>query len=300
MISAKILADSINPQGNRITTWMLKYNRTIHAEFMTHRDFSRNASSSRAIPLQTTIREVNLHPALPSRWGSRQKGMASGPDLDGPALEAVKMADFNAREECLFQANIADSAGVHKSITNRWLEPWSHITVIATATDHHNFFALRAHPAAQPEFQVLAYRMLEAYIQSTPEIKYGGEWHIPFVDDLPRGTPVEIALKIATARCCWVSYNKPDKIIGQDATMDDAITRHDESAKQGHWSPFEHCAKVMKPGQLYSASNFDTEECPSYWLQYRKTFAAERRTSEDTDLLLMLANRPEWTRHASL
>ena len=58
--------------------------------------------------------------------------------------------------------------GLHKQIANRPLEPWFHITVLVTATEWDNFYGLRAHKDAQPEFQVLAYRALDTMLRSTP------------------------------------------------------------------------------------------------------------------------------------
>ena len=43
--SAKIIADSVNECGDRLTTFVLTYHRFIHSEFMTHRMFSKNSSS---------------------------------------------------------------------------------------------------------------------------------------------------------------------------------------------------------------------------------------------------------------
>ena len=51
-ISAKVVADSVSPDGIRLTTLQLRYPKFVHGEFMTHRVFSRNASSSRAIPVE--------------------------------------------------------------------------------------------------------------------------------------------------------------------------------------------------------------------------------------------------------
>lgn len=300
MILAQILADSINPIGRRITTWLLTYPRFIHAEFMTHRDFSRNAASSRAIPLDATLRGLVKEPALPVWWGSHQKGMASGPQLEGGELQRAIMASHTAMEGCIEMARMADLNGLHKSITNRWLEPWTHIRVVATATDHRNFFALRAHPMAQPEFQVLAYRMLDEYMRSQPrQIPWSG-WHIPFGDFATTQLPIMEQVKVSVARACWTSYNKPDKVIdGTTTTWDDAFNRHDESVKSGHWSPFEHPAQAVDPGVGdYPLSNFDTGETLSGWYQYRKTFKTERNTT--VDLAALLANRPEWTVKAGL
>ena len=58
MIKSEIIADSINVCGNRLTTFILEYPRFIHAEVMTHRVFSKNAASSRAIPIEKMIQQV--------------------------------------------------------------------------------------------------------------------------------------------------------------------------------------------------------------------------------------------------
>ena len=74
-IVARIVADSINIQGNRITTFELEYHRFIHSELMTHRLFSRNAMSSRAVPVNKMIEQVRNNPATPIHWGKNQSGM---------------------------------------------------------------------------------------------------------------------------------------------------------------------------------------------------------------------------------
>lgn len=297
MISAQILRHSINSAGNTLTTWKLTYPRFIHNEFMTHRDFSRNAASSRAIPIKRTLESL-LYPTLPVWWGREQKGMQSGDELVGESLAQAKQASFKAMQECETSAYKAIELGLHKSVANRWIEPWLHITVIATASDHRNFFALRAHPEAQPELQVLAYRMLELYLSAKPQFVEDGDWHIPFSDEFDELTTEE-RIKVATARACWTSYNRPDKEIdGEKTTFQDAYDRHDLAAISGHWSPFEHCAKATDPTfDFYPRSNFDTDpdgfRCG--WIQYRKLFQHERKTST-VDLNKILSNRPEWTK----
>ncbi len=307
MITSRILAKSLNPIGIPITSWLLRYPRFIHAEFMTHRDFSRNAASSRAIPLKNTLASIRDNPALPVWWGGHNKGMQSGEQLVDTKLENVIADSEIAMQGCIQSAIRADKDGLHKSITNRWLEPWSHITVVATITDMRNFFALRAHPAAQPEFQVLAYRMLDEYLATKPRELRWGQWHLPFIEahDVTN-LPIEDQLKVATARCCWVSYNKPDKVLGEEANIEDAFMRHDESIKSGHWSPFEHCAQAINPDDFdevywkgdYPWSNFDSQYNMSGWGQYRKHFREERKTT--VDLEQILADRPEWTKTAGL
>ena len=99
-ISAKIVADSISTQGIRLTTMELSYHRFIHSEFMTHRMFSRNAASSRAIPVEKMLKQVKENPAMPIHWGKNQPGMQAkeeitnasnvGYDWELAALAAVK------------------------------------------------------------------------------------------------------------------------------------------------------------------------------------------------------------------
>jgi hypothetical protein len=68
-ITAKVIADSIADGCPRLITLQLRYPRFIHSEFMTHRAFSRNASSSRAIPVERLIQDVIDDPAMPVYWG---------------------------------------------------------------------------------------------------------------------------------------------------------------------------------------------------------------------------------------
>jgi nitroreductase len=75
------------------------------------------------------------------------------------------------------------SAGVHKQVVNRLIEPFLHTTVLVTATAraYRHFFALRCHPAAQPEMRRAAEAMRAAYDASTPRPLEYGEWHTPYI-----------------------------------------------------------------------------------------------------------------------
>lgn len=301
MIKADILLDSVNSCGNRITTWILTYPKFIHSEFLTHRVFSRNASSSRAIPVKKMIDDVKNNPAMPVFWGKNQSGMQAAVELDNvtrrrrsvgkPLLEYSQWEHFDtiqphgttywdydltdleyakykwleARDQAIRQVEGLVDLGLHKQISNRILEPWMHITVIATATEMGNFFALRAHVDAQPEFRALAYLMLEKYNESIPTDLGAGGWHIPFGDRIPEGISLEDKLKIATARCARTSYMTFEGEI--DPQKDYEL--HDRLMTSGHWSPFEHCAKANWNGAW--SGNFKG------WTQYRKSFFNENR-----------------------
>lgn len=318
MITADIILDSISPANKRLTTWVLTYPRFIHAEVMTHRVFSRNASSSRAIPIAKMLEAVKTNPAGPVFWGKNQSGMQANGEIDDTissfyrrkdwvdadgfiktarlfnvtARKAAELDWLDARDGAITSAKKMIEVGLHKQIANRLLEPWMHITVILSGTEYENFFSLRAHEDAQPEFQALANLMLEKYNASTPQSLNWNQWHIPFGDGLdtkrilslecaplqqrafaPDATEeiinshllLERKLAIATARCARVSYlNFEGK---DDYEADIELAGH--LSASGHWSPFEHCAKASL---IASPSNFDG------WMQYRKQFPTENRT----------------------
>lgn len=265
-IEAKIICDSINPIGNRITTWVVKFPRFILAEFNTHRMLSRNSSSSRAIPIERIIKNIQDDPALPEFWGKNQKGMQAAEEITDPILRgAAQTWWLEARDKAIFAAKKLQGLDVHKQIANRLLEPWMHQTVLCTATEWENFFALRAHKDAQPEFKVLAHKMLEIYNESAPKQLNVGEWHIPFGDQYLDDISTENALKICTARAARVSYNNFEGNI--DFNKDYEL--HDNLLASGHLSPFEHCAKAL--GFQTKVGNFVG------WQQYRKTFQGENK-----------------------
>jgi len=295
MTETKIICDSVTPEGNRLTTFVLTYWRAIHSEFMTHRCFSRNASSSRAIPIAKMIEAIETEPAKPVFWGTNQAGMQASEQLGGQELDNAKYEWLIARNRAVDSCTILNQSKLHKQITNRTLEPFAHIIVVATASDRglRNMFGLRAHKDAQPEFQVLAYKMLKDWLNSTPTKLNWGQWHVPFYENptVFGPTPTDIdQLKIATGRIARVSYLTHDGV--RDEAKD--IELHDRLASSGHWSPFEHCAMAIKTDLVYSQqrSNFG-----SNWLQYRKTFIdSECQAPTDRDLKKMLDNMPEWTK----
>lgn len=315
MITTQIIKDSFNPRGSRLTTAVLTYPKFIHAELMTHRMLSRNAASSRAIPTPKLLDMIFREPALPEYWGANQKGMQAGGELTGLNLEHSQSVWNDLRLTCLDGARRLNTLGLHKQIANRCIEPWSPITVIVTGTDKAfgNFFGLRCHKDAQPEFQVLAYSLLSDYVGSQPMPTAWNEWHIPFdgngdFESHPIQTDTMTAIKVATARCARISYLTFDGKFDIEADC----KLHDDLAAAGHWSPFEHCAQALdKPNDLfrvYPYSNFDTYSTrtsktgiwhldgarPSGWGQYRKLFNGELREPTETELQGLFNQMPGW------
>ncbi len=260
-ITAQIVADSISPAGKRITTMQLRYPRFIHAEAKTHRvirfddaeyeflqeigfmddeNLSRNASSSRAIPIQKMIQDVIDDPAMPVAWGSNKPGMQAGDEL--PHWEIARDCWLDAKDAAVHRANEMMNLGAHKQIVNRLLEPFGHISVVVTATEWDNFFNLRCHEAADPTMRALAEAMRVAMGQSVPEEHEG--WHLPYVDldgSWVLGMAVEQLAMISAARCARVSYLNHDGT-SPDIEKDMALATMLRDMK--HMSPFEHQARV--------------------------------------------------------
>lgn len=259
----KILADSIGFNGVRLTTWELTYPRFVHAELMTHRLFSRNSASSRAIPTKTLMRQIRKDPAMPVWWGKNQKGMQAREELTGWRKSVVRFAWLQARWFALFFAWALTRLGMHKQIANRLLEPWMFITVIVSATEHGNWFKLRCHPDAQPEIGWVAQEMERQHVLNVPRFLVPGEWHLPLIDfdDEVLNTGHDLC-KVAVGRCARVSYLTHDgkRDMAEDVKLANRLM------ESGHWSPFEHVAQVLESDTFNKWSgNFRG------WLQYRET-----------------------------
>lgn len=282
-IEAKIICDSVGPNGIRLTTFVLKYPRFIHSEFMTHRAFSRNASSSRAIPFEKQVEMIKEDMAMPLEFRKNQKGMQAG-EVIANQEEAIRKWRV-AGELAIEQAQYLHELGVHKQYVNRLLEPYSHITVIVTATEYANFFALRHHSAAQPEIAELAKQMWEAYKVNKPKQLGTNEWHLPFVTEEERAkvvgtvdsaeyvTGINELIKISVARCARVSYNNHD---GTNTTLEQDLKLYDRLLGQQpiHASPAEHQAQALPitPGIVKWSGNLKG------WTQFRQTLKDQNIT----------------------
>lgn len=273
MIKAEIIADSVGPSGIRLTTFVLTYPRFIHSEFMTHRMISKNAASSRAIPCKKMRRMVLENPAMPISFSQNQAGMQAAGNISvARQLAATAVWKLAGIFACGFHW-ILEKLGVHKQHANRVLEPWLHMTTIATATDWDNFFALRCHPAAQPEFQALAIAMHKQYTKSSPVSLRAGEWHLPFVLNIERleerveprpGVPALLIKSVA--RCARVSYLNHDGgycPLAKDTELYNRLL----GSQPIHASPAEHQAMATE-STAYSGNLRG-------WIQYRKTIEGE-------------------------
>ncbi len=263
--TVKVIKDSLNPHnGIRLTTLQLRYPRFCHSEFMTHRVFSRNASSSRAIPIITFLRQVWNDPAGPMHWGANNAGMQAKTELTGFKLWFAQQAwRWTGRAVCAAVWLTNKIAKPHKQTFNRLLEPWQYISVIVTATEWDNFFELRNHKDAQPEIRELAIAMLAAMENSTSIHR---EYHLPYLTEAEEQAYVDgnldldTLLKLSTARCARVSYLTHE---GNTPSIDKDIKLHDQlvGSVPIHASPTEHQAFAASDDGFYK--NFRG------WKQYR-------------------------------
>lgn len=277
--SATVVADSLSPAGKRLTSVQVTAHRFILAEINTHRMLSRSYRSSRAVPSKRLIEEVRTDPAMPSFWGKNQPGMQAREELDdseivpGWVLTARGIAERRWRDAAIDAARAAEllaSTGLHKQVANRVLEPFLWVHGVITATEWDNFFGLRLHEDAQPEFRDLAAAIWNAMKLSEPYYLNPGDWHLPYVDDedfsdayirasggeppFPKALPIfrekveSTVIKVSVARCARSSYNSFDT--GKRSTIEEDLATYAKLNIPGtenynplrpiHASPAEH------------------------------------------------------------
>lgn len=258
---------------------------------MTHRAFSRNTASSRAIPITKSIEEVESDPTVFEFWGKNQAGMQSEAELDESDINMVQQVFRDARSTAVSYARMLQGYNAHKQIVNRLLEPFLHITTLVTATDRgwENFFAQRANRNAQPELQVLAYRMLKEYLMSTAREVGREGWHIPFFEGDEVGLDFK-QVKRSVARCARISYQNH---LGSMSELDD-LALYDRLQSAGHCSPFEHVAQHCDSLEESERSNFDIGSNISYWYQWRKRFSDECVSLSHDRMCQIIADKPTW------
>lgn len=276
MIEAKIVLDSAHPQGDdyRLTTFLLRYPKFIHAEHCRHRMMSLCVSSSRAVPVSKNLEEVRSDElrAGPVYWASEQKGMSGGEELDDTIrgwsnepndptrLIAAKERWKQAALRAAFGAEDLTRLGVHKSIVNRLLEPFLHVNVLCTVVAKPglmNFFGLRLDRAAQPEIRALAEAMWAVWNESRPKpLQPGHDWHLPFVsleedrDEVYAASAnipdfidhLDTVRKVSAARCARLSYTSFET--GKRSTIKEDLALYDRliTSRPIHASPAEHQA----------------------------------------------------------
>ena len=302
LITARILADSVSPDGVRMTTFEIEYPRFILAELNTHRMLSKNSASSRAIPVKTMHEHMRQTPAQPVHWGKNQPGMQANVELVDNDLADAKFMWQRAQQDAMHWAQqMAERVGLHKQVANRITEPWMIMKTVISGTEWANFWWLRAHADAQPEIHELAVKMWDELNSSVPLLLQPGEWHLPYVKShrLSSGeliyldatdTPITTEqAKIISASCCaQVSYRKND----DSYEKAHKIFKQLIESQPCHASPVEHQATPME-SWAYETARDDPQHLREHgythmtmdgelwsgnlrgWIQHRKLIAGE-------------------------
>ena len=270
----------------RLTTMEIQIPRIVLAEFNTHRVFSRNSASSRAIPIGKLLARVKDDPYMPEEWTANGAGMQGHGLIASDTMREADEIWARAADDAVERARQLLALNVHKQTTNRLLEPFLWHTVIVTATEWGNFFNLRINPAAHPAIRNTAEAMRVEYLSATPTRLEFGDWHLPYVDERDAGLPRSSLIKLSTARCARVSYLTHD---GVREPIED-IDLHDRLLAAGHMSPFEHTARPLNvhdvaaaldrfAGVTYDRTQLNPAEhfAGNFrgWMQYRKTIRGE-------------------------
>lgn len=295
--AAKILKDSLSPDNVRLTSIEVTFPRIVLAEFNTHRVFSRNSASSRAIPVAKMLQKVKDDPFIPIYFGKNQKGMQASEELDVEAQARALKTWLRARNAAVLAVKRLQMPDIdlHKQIANRLLEPWLWHTVIVTSTEWDNYLGLRCNPMAQPEIKRAADMMRDLLSNSSPCPMNYREWHLPLIDDEELfnlqvgGVSMEDICKISAGRCARISYLTHDG--RRDFKAD--IELCNSLMKNGHMSPLEHVARPMMQSDAHVAvqrcdvPEFDTFDMTSAfcgnlrgWVQMRKEVPNEDNFSK--------------------
>lgn len=248
-ICAKVILDSVNETGNRLTTLQYTAPKFVLAQLNTHRALSKNARSSRAVPTKSLIDEVRRDPVIPIGLGRNQPGMVAGEQLIGSDRDAALTEWLLASNDAASHAEWLMLRGVHKQHAGRVLEPYLWTHGVISGTEWENFFDLRLADDAQPEMQALAQAINEAMEKSEPHVLMHGDWHLPYIQAEDIGMAVEVEQfgevpatdllrKLSVARCARVSYRPFDG----NASWEREFERYEQLLRDRHWSPFEHQA----------------------------------------------------------
>jgi len=308
---ARVIAKSKSAvTGKIITTIEAEFPRIVLAEFNTHNAISKNASSSRAIPVPKMLEQVRTNPAFPARFGAANKGMQDKGEHS--ALVPVwggwdnpippDLAWEQAAKSAAFFAEKFHEAGYAKQVCNRLIEPFQMMKVVMTATEWNNFMWLRNHGAADPSIEQLA-KVIKEAIDGTEVVELQpGEWHVPYYNDgvwklCPTlstvepcdkfGHTLEHALMISSSCCAQVSFRSLDDTIEKAKGVVAKLNLHGEEPDQPvHASPLEHQATPII--ELFDDELFK----PMYW--------PEGVTHVDRDGTLCSGNLKGFIQHRQL
>jgi hypothetical protein len=288
-VSGKIILDSVNPEGIRLTTLHMRYPRMVHSELMTHRVFTRNGRSSRAVPVKTLLEEDGYMP----HFMKNKPGMVASEEMSEEDRKKAEILWTYLESETKAVVHRLNLLGVHKQWANRPLEAFGYIDVLISSTEWANFMALRDDEAAQPEIKSVAELIKKLMNESKPQTCVPGTWHLPYIklkddlelvleykgyanaSELKEGELLDLLRKISTARCARLSIRPFDG----DSSIEKELARYEKLvvSRPVHASPAEHIATpdtlvepLLEPYGTSGYENWDQHGNFNGWIQYRK------------------------------
>lgn len=281
-ITSKIVTHSIRESSrDELITFQVVFPRIILPEVLTHRAFSRNTSSHRAVPFNKVLEIVKDNPFIPIAFQKNHKGMQGFEYFTNEEdIEKCKLGWLQARNKAVETSKTLYDGEVTKQLCNRLLEPYMWCTMLITTSKEglDNFFKLRcpnyngckswkelcdldsnynmetpilerlklSKSTAEIHIQTLAEVMYDGYNESKPKVLKGNDWHIPFESQIEKDYPgIDLfdKIKVATSLTARVSYT----VI--PGTKELSIDKHKELYQllidESHQSPQEHCAVCM-------------------------------------------------------
>jgi len=255
--------------GKRIDTLICEYPRTVHAQLLTHRVFSKNSSSTRAVPIKKSIQQIENNPAQ-NIWTHKKAGMqGSVVKPDSPLYAQAQLLHNLHSVASMNTAAALDSIGIHKQNAGRYLEPFQNIKIVLTSTEWENWDWLRADEDAQGEIAELANAIYVARQEAKVIELKAGEWHLPFVHShrnvagilqyytleqsensqkpVFREHTLEDAKKISMSACAQTSYRNLDLSLEKAKDLYGKLF----GGKKVHASPSEHQATPIGDTSAY-------------------------------------------------
>jgi hypothetical protein len=277
LLNVVVVAATRFAEGVNLVTLDATYPRPIHAELMTARLWSRNAASSRAVPVSAMIERVKRQMYVPWHWRSNKKGMSGGDYLPSEVAEQCRQRWVEGAHRAMEDAAFYADRGLLKGIGNRPLEPYMYIQTLITARVEGlpHFFNLRNDPEAEDHFRDLA-ALIELEVGKANFVDR--DWHLPYISEAEvKEHDFAASARVSSVRCRRVSYFKLDKT---PPAWGDDLAQAEEmiSTPVKHSSPFEHQAMRLThpvdfPVRMGNLALPGEER--AFFEQFRKTIEGE-------------------------
>ena len=238
---AVIIKHSKCPRGHELITFELTFARFLLAELNTHRMFSKNSASSRAIPFKKMVEMVKTNAFVPSAFQREHKGMQGTEYLTDPyEISNAEESWLNARDAAVIHAEYMNNVGLTKQLCNRLLEPFMwHKVVLTTGLEGlRNFFELRC---PQYKLGIGIFKSKKEAIKVT-RIEHG-----------------ELVPPSIWAHITWLEHNKGQAEIHMMELAEQMYDAYNESVpqllKEGEWhAPYEELIDLSELAKLLSSN----------------------------------------------